>query len=192
MPRLDAPSCLETARLALAAPASADAEGIFNRYASDTEVTRFVGWPRHRTIADTEAFLTLSSSEWKRTGVGPYLIRTRGDGRLIGSTGLVADANLDAMTGYVLASDAWGRGFATEALQAMVELANRLRLPRLYAFCHPLHLASQRVLDKCGFVRDPARHTPMEFPNIESGIRQDAFYYARVLIPDVGRDESAR
>jgi len=187
-----APPSLRTARLVLGPPTSADAEAIFSRYASDPEVTRFVGWPRHRTIADTKAFLAFSSSEWARAGVGPYLIRTRADDRLIGSTGLAIDAKLEAMTGYVLATDAWGNGFATEALQAMVELAHRLHQPHIYAFCHPLHRASQRVLEKCGFTRDQTRHTRMEFPNLEPGIPQDVFYYSRVLIEDTGGNDRSR
>jgi RimJ/RimL family protein N-acetyltransferase len=72
----------------LPAPVHADAELVFHRYASDQDVTRYLAWPRHRTLADTQAFLTFSAVQWEREGAGPYLIWARDDGELLGSTGL--------------------------------------------------------------------------------------------------------
>ena len=143
-----APPTLYTDRLLLRRPLLADAEAIFS-YASDPDVTRYVGWPRHRALADTQAFVAFSDDEWERDGVGPYLIVH--DDRLIGGTGLDCESRDVAATGYVLARDAWGKGFATEALRAMVELGGRLGLRELRACCHPDHAKSQRVLEKGGF-----------------------------------------
>jgi len=42
------PERIETARLVLRRPTAADAEAIFNRYAGDSDVTRYLAWPRHR------------------------------------------------------------------------------------------------------------------------------------------------
>jgi RimJ/RimL family protein N-acetyltransferase len=53
---------------------SADAELIFRRYASDPEVTKFLGWPRHTSIEQTQAFLEFSDAEWEKWPAGPYLI----------------------------------------------------------------------------------------------------------------------
>ena len=55
--------------------------------------------------------------------------------------------------GYRYAHGAWGRGYATEAAQAV--LAHGFGpggLERIVAVTHPENLASQRVIDKCGFV----------------------------------------
>ena len=79
-------------------------------------------------------------------------ITARGDERILGGTGLSLEAPYRAATGYVLARDSWGHGFATEALRAMVALAEHLGLARVHAFCHPQHAASRRVLEKCGFL----------------------------------------
>ena len=101
--RMKAPLKVETARLILAAPVAEDADAIFDRYASDPEVTRYWGWPRHRGLVDTHAFLAFGAAQWEETGAGPYLIRLRGDDRVLGSSGLgLVDAG-GAMTGYVLA-----------------------------------------------------------------------------------------
>lgn len=178
---MKAPSRVDTARLALVRPTIDDAAAVFERYASDREVTRFLGWPRHQSIADTHAFLEFSASEWDRWPAGPYLIRSRHDGRLLGGTGLGFEAPDEAVTGYVLARDAWGQGYATEALRAVLDIARGLGNIRLYALCHPEHPASRRVLEKCGFTRDSAWSGQVEFPNLAAGLLQDAVRYALVL-----------
>jgi RimJ/RimL family protein N-acetyltransferase len=185
---------IETARLVLRRPHAADAAAIFARYASDPEVTRFVGWPRHASRRDTEAFLRFSAREWARWPAGPYLILSRSAGELLGSTGLAFERADEATTGYVLARDVWGRGFATEALHAMVDLAAGLGVVWLRALCHPAHRASSHVLEKCGFRRDANWTTQVVFPNIAPGVLQDAACYVLALEPGVNRarGESAR
>lgn len=180
---MKAPPRLETARLELVVPTEADVEEVFERYAGDPDVTRYLGWHRHESVADTRAFLAFSQSQWKRWPAGPYLIRDRSTGRLLGGTGLDYDRDDEASTGYVLAKDAWGRGYATEALEAIVELSRGLHLARLYALCHAQHAASQRVLEKGGFRRDPSRIRRIDFPNLPSGAAQDVLCYELVLAP---------
>jgi RimJ/RimL family protein N-acetyltransferase len=158
-----------------------DAPAMFARYASDPEVTRFLGWPRHRTVVDTEAFVRFADVEWSHGAAGPLLIWSRETGELLGSTGLSFESPRTASTGYVLARDAWGRGLATEALQAMVTLARRLDAATLYALCHPDHAASIRVLEKCGFARDRDRETDAEFPNLSPAVATRARRYTLSL-----------
>jgi RimJ/RimL family protein N-acetyltransferase len=175
------PDEIETARLVLRRPAMSDAAAIFDAYASDPEVTRFLGWPCHRSVHDTRDFLRFSAHEWERWPAGPYLILLRGDRRLIGSTGLGFQSPSAAVTGYVLARQEWGHGYATEALAAMVDLAVSIGVTRLFALCHPDHGPSQRVLEKCGFVLEPAASRPVEFPNLAAGRQQPALCYALTL-----------
>ena len=174
------PVRIETARLLLVRPQAADAASMFERYASDPGVTRFLGWPRHQSVDDTKAFLRFSAEEWERWPAGPYLIRSRDDGQLLGSTGFGFETAQRAITGYVLAKDAWGKGYATEALAAITDLASRIGVVRLYALCHPAHQASCRVLEKCGFVRDVTWTRQTEFPNLAPGVLQDVLCYAAV------------
>jgi RimJ/RimL family protein N-acetyltransferase len=53
---LKAPETIETERLLLRKPASDDVSDIFERYASDAEVTKYLAWPMHtlacRTVSD--------------------------------------------------------------------------------------------------------------------------------------------
>lgn len=176
-----APDRLETERLVLRRPVMSDAQEIFDRYAGDEEVTRLVGWPRHLSVSDTEAFLAFDAAAWERGPAGAYLIRSRQTGELLGSTGLDFHGPNQALTGYVLAKDSWSRGYATEALGAIVGLANRLEVFRLSALCHPAHEKSQRVLRRCGFLLDERGTRQVEYPNLAPGIRQDALLFRRDL-----------
>lgn len=171
---------IETARLVLRPPVAGDAEAMF-AYASDPEVTRFMSWPRHRGLADTGAFLEFSANAWRRWPAGPYVILSRGDDRLLGCTGLAFDSLKVASTGYVLAREAWGRGYATEALWAMVALAPGVGLERLYALCHVDHHASAHVLEKCGFAQEGRISGRVVFPNLAPGLAADVFSYGRLF-----------
>ncbi len=170
---------LKTSRLLLRKPRSSDADLIFGRYSSDLEVTKFLGWQRHTSIEQTRAFLAFSNLEWQRWPAGPFLIEDLKDGRLLGSTGLAFENPLRAMTGYVLAKDAWGFGFATESLRAIVQLAETLLIDELFALCHPDHKASYNVLEKCGFVRQPERLAGAHFPNLAADAQPGALRYVR-------------
>ncbi len=173
---------IETERLLLRKPQADDADEIFRRYASDPEVTRYLSWPTHRRLEQTQAFLQWSEEDWERWPAGSYLVFERGtEHRLLGGTGIAFQTPALAVTGYVFARDAWGQGFATEALEAMVKLARSCGVKRLVAVCHPDHRPSARVLEKCGFLLDPDRRDPFEFPNLKPKKRWNALTYVRNL-----------
>ncbi|MEO1247529.1 MAG: GNAT family N-acetyltransferase [Pseudomonadota bacterium] len=173
---MKAPARVETARLVLEKPRSEDAEQVFERYAGDPRVGEYLAWPIHRSLDDTRQFLAFADAEWLQWPAGPYLIYR--DGQLIGSTGLAFESRSRASTGYVLAADAWGRGYATEAVRAMQALAAELGVKRLYAGVHPDHRASAHVLEKAGFRDDGIAQACAEFPNQAPGVLQDVRLYA--------------
>jgi RimJ/RimL family protein N-acetyltransferase len=175
------PDALTTGRLLLRRARRTDAEAIFGRYASDPEVTRLVGWPRHTRIEDTRGFLEFDAGTWERSPAGGYLIESRATGALLGSTGFLFETPYRAMTGYVLARDAWGLGYATEALGAIVEAALPLGVRRLFAVCHHEHRASARVLEKCGFAFEGVLRRYAVFPNLDPLEPQDVLCYATLL-----------
>jgi RimJ/RimL family protein N-acetyltransferase len=178
-----APELIQTARLDLRRPQASDAEEMFATYTADPEVTRYVGFPRHRRIEDTRAFLAFSDGQWSTWPAGPYLIRLRADGSLLGSSGLMFETPCRAATGYVLARGAWGRGYATEAVTAMIDVARGCGVRRLYAVCHHEHLASAHVLEKAGFALEGTLRRYAEFPNLAPGEPLDCRCYARIFDP---------
>jgi enamine deaminase RidA (YjgF/YER057c/UK114 family) len=60
----------------------------------------------------------------------------------------------------------------------MVDVAERLGLARVHAFCHPEHAASRRVLEKCGFVCEGTWRRYGEFPNRLPAGPADVLCYA--------------
>lgn len=173
---LKAPERIATPRLVLRKPEPADAERIYSRYAADPEVTRYLSWRRHASVSDTRAFLSFSDDEWAQWPAGPYLIETM-TGELLGSTGFAFEGEKEAATGYALARDAWGKGYATEALRAIQSLGRDLRLKRLGAQCHPDNVASWRVLEKCGFARQKLQNRA-EFPNLSPAVPVEVLSYS--------------
>ena len=87
---------------------------------------------------------------------GPRHITRTFDGLVFGSIGFfgpptpAADDVLEAEIGYGLVSDARGRGVATEAVRALLELSDACGV-RVRAAVSPENSASIRVLAKCGF-----------------------------------------
>ena len=174
---------LETERLVLRRPRVSDEPAIFSRYASDPEVTRYMAWPTHTSLDDTHAFLRLSDDAWARWPLaGPYLVFARDGVTLLGGAGIVNDDAVRAQIGYILARDAWGRGYATEALLASVGAARAAGVRRLEAGVHVDHHASGRVLEKAGFVREgPRPGRPGAFPNLPPDAIRDSVVYTLAL-----------
>ena len=77
----------------------------------------------------------------------------------IGSIGLLlqGESNLpigenEAEIGYWLGEDFWGKGYVTEAALRVLQYAfDELHLTQLWASAYKENIASQRVLEKCGF-----------------------------------------
>lgn len=180
---LAAPERIETERLVLRKPRRDDAEAIFSRYASDPEVARYMGFPLHKSLDATTGFLERNDAEWARTGAGAYIVEARASGAFLGGTGLHVETAFRAATGYVLARDAWGQGYATEALTALASLVRELGVVRLYAYTHPENRASWHVLEKCGFEREAVLRRHFVFPNLGPDPR-DVFLYARIFTPE--------
>lgn len=81
----------------------------------------------------------------------------------------------NAELGYWLGRSFWGRGIVPEAIHRMVEYAfSTFDIDRIFARPFGSNLASQRVLEKCGFILE-AR---IEKNLIKNGRREDELIYA--------------
>jgi ribosomal-protein-alanine N-acetyltransferase len=180
---MKAPASIETTRLLLRRPVWSDAQAIFRSFGGNSAVTRYLSWPAHRSVADSYAFIEWSDAEWERWPAGPYLVFAREGFRkkVLGSIGMAFTAADTATAGYAFAQPVWGRGLATEALRAVVEVARGLGLQQLGALCHADHAASIRVLEKCGFQLQGLREKQTIFPNLAPGVGMNALSFTRVL-----------
>ncbi|MEM7283846.1 MAG: GNAT family N-acetyltransferase [Pseudomonadota bacterium] len=166
----------QSKRISYRVPQLSDAQAIFESYASDTEVTKYLSWARHQVVADTEAFLEFAQAQWAEWKIGPLLLECVDTGQLLGSTGLDRVDKNTASTGYVIARDFWGRGLASEALGSMIEIAVQHDFQKVFAFCHRDHLVSRRVLERNGFSYKTCYEKRLVFPNL-SAIPQDVCEY---------------
>ena len=178
---MKAPERIETERLVLRRPRLDDAEAVFARYASDPDVSRYMAWRLHESPRTTRMFLEFSDAEWARWPAGPYLVESRADGRLLGGCGFAFEAPYRAAIGYVFAKDAWGQGYATETVHAMVDIGRMLGVARLYALCHVDHAPSAHVLEKAGFAREGVLRRYLEFPNTGAVGPCDVLCYAKIF-----------
>jgi RimJ/RimL family protein N-acetyltransferase len=106
-----------------------------------------VPWPY--SLRDAEAFLAAP-----RDPVLPSLLiveRTAEAPRLVGACGLGRRASGAVEIGYWIARSDWGRGIATEACVAVIDIARTLGIPALEASHFLDNPASGRVLEKLGF-----------------------------------------
>lgn len=174
---MHAPEILETARLRLRSPRQEDAAVIFDSYARDPIVTRYLVWLPHQSIETTEKFIALCIEQWANASAFPYIITQRSDEQLVGMIDLRPHEH-GANMGYVLAKEHWGRGIMTEAARSVVESALAQRgLYRVQAFCDVDNIASARVLEKCGMRREGTLRRYIVHPAVSSEPR-DCYLYA--------------
>jgi len=139
---------LETARLLLRPLALADAHHFTALFEGDWEAIRQTG---RMPYPPTETAIR----DWIAGHLGArnhsFLLIRREDCAAIGGAGFGGSARV-AELGYSLGRAYWGKGYATEAVQAMLDHARPLGLCRLEAYSFVDNPASARVLEKAGFI----------------------------------------
>lgn len=147
---------LETERLILRAPTAADEDAVFELY-SDPLVAEFDDFEPYADRARAAGYAERVAEGYRRGEVVRWSIYLRSGGPMLGSCGLDGfdGENLRAELGYDLLRRAWNRGYAAEAVAAVVRFGfAALGLHRVEAFVTPGNEGSCRVLEKNGFVRE--------------------------------------
>jgi [ribosomal protein S5]-alanine N-acetyltransferase len=142
---------LQTRRQLLRESTPDDAPAMFAMQA-DPAVRRYVPDPPFASIAEAHAFLAAYQDVYRSEGMGRWSAVDVETGEVLGWCGLRRQPGGEIDLGYRYRRTAWGRGLATEAAAACVELAfGALALEVLVARTHPDNRASVRVLEKLGF-----------------------------------------
>jgi RimJ/RimL family protein N-acetyltransferase len=138
-----------TPRLLLRPGFPEDASALATAIADEAIVMNLATAPWPYSVSDAEAFLASP-----RDPILPsFLIFERGAGapQLAGACGLGRRPSGSVEMGYWIAKPFWGRGYATEACEALIDIARTLRLPSLEGSHFTDNPASARVLEKLGF-----------------------------------------
>jgi len=167
---------IQTARLILRRPRVADAQSIFDNYASDPEVTRYLRWRPHTRVETLVSWLEAGEATWHERSDPSWTLRTSEDSGPIGMISLRV-SEFKAELGYVLGRTYWGQGLMPEAARALIELCFQEGLYRVSAFCDVDNVQSARVMEKAGMVREGLLHRYMIHPNVSSEPR-DVLVYA--------------
>jgi RimJ/RimL family protein N-acetyltransferase len=138
---------LETRRLVLRAPRLEDAKTVA-ALADDRRIAENTARiPHPYKVADAEGFITGVN---KAGGEALFLVTLR-DKTVIGACGIMFQEETPEL-GYWLGVPYWGKGYATEALHALIDYAfTDLEHEALQAGARVTNPASRRVLEKCGF-----------------------------------------
>jgi RimJ/RimL family protein N-acetyltransferase len=137
---------LKTGRLVLRTPRLDDARRVAALVNDRRIAENTARIPHPYALADAEAWIDASN---RTVGEATFMIET--GGAVIGACGLdVRQAGQEI--GYWLGVPFWGKGYASEAAQAVIDYAFREhRFEALLAGARITNPASRRVLEKCGF-----------------------------------------
>lgn len=147
---------LRTARLRLRPFTDGDADVLFALH-SNARVLRYWDAPPWTEGVRAERFIA-ACRQMAAEGSGARLAMDRlTDGVFLGWCSLTRwnPVYRSASLGYCLDDAAWGHGYATEAARALLQWAfETVDLNRVQAETDTRNIASARVLEKCGFVRE--------------------------------------
>ncbi len=111
------------------------------------------GFPHPYTIKDAENFLSKFTNQDPVTYFGIEY-----NGEYVGNISLVPCQNIYRMSaeiGYFIGEPYWNKGIVTTAVNLITEYGfNHLGVIRIHTGIFEYNTASQKVLEKCGFVKE--------------------------------------
>ena len=144
---------LETERLVFKKIVESDLSDVYE-YAKDPKVSEYLLWEPHKSIDYTRSYIDFLQLLYRKKQFYDWGIHLKENMKMIGTCGFT---NIDIKTnsatvGYVINSNFWGQGIATEALKKLKEFAKaELKLSGLRAKIIKENQRSAKVLEKCGF-----------------------------------------
>ena len=141
---------IETARLRLR-PFTLDDIAAVHAFQSREDVARWIYW-EPRDEDEVRAVLESHLAKPRESGV---VLAIERDGELIGHANLAVGEHRQGEIGFIVHPDHQGHGYATEAAEAMLELAfETYGLHRVVGRLEPRNTASARVLERLGMRKE--------------------------------------
>ena len=141
---------LETNRLILRPFEISDAEMMFNNWASDEEVTRYMTWNYHESIETTKMILSNWVDEYQKPERYNFGIVLKETNELIGGIDVCGYIDGIPVVGYVLSRKYWNNGYMTEAFKEVITLLKSLGHKQIKIDAVVENTASNKVIIKCG------------------------------------------
>lgn len=145
---------LESERLILRKLKIDDATNMYNNWASDNEVSKYLPWNTHKNIEETKKILNMWIAEYKEDNIYNWGIEVKNNSELIGTiTVMHIDERCQiAEIGYCIGKNYWGKGYINEANDIVIKyLFDEIGINRIQAKHHLNNVNSGKVLEKSGF-----------------------------------------
>ncbi|MEL1252398.1 GNAT family N-acetyltransferase [Flavobacterium sp. DGU38] len=147
---------IETERLILRQITNNDVNEVFE-LRSNPETMKYIPRPLVKTTEDAlEHIAMIEEKIISNTGIN-WGITLKGSSKLLGLIGFyrIQPENYRAEIGYMLLPDFHGKGIIPEAVNRLITYGfNDLKLHSIEAVIDPKNTASEKVLQKCGFVKE--------------------------------------
>lgn len=114
---------LETDRLILRQFKIEDAENVFNNWASDDEVTKYLTWPTHSSVEMSRSYMEFCINGYNEKNVYQWGMELKNSHELIGNISVVKIIDeIDSVElGWVIGRKWWGNGYTAEAAERLLE-----------------------------------------------------------------------
>ncbi len=114
---------LETDRLILRQFKIEDAENVFNNWASDDEVTKYLTWPTHSSVEMSRSYMEFCINGYNEKNVYQWGMEMKNSHELIGNISVVKIIDeIDSVElGWVIGRKWWGNGYTAEAAERLLE-----------------------------------------------------------------------
>lgn len=142
---------IETKRLILRKFKKEDAKNIYDGWASDSEVTKYLTWNPHESIKITEKLLNSWLESYKDEKCYRFAIDLKNENKLIGMIDVVGYENNIPKIGYVLSRQYWNKGYMTEAFKKFIEYLFSKGFNEIHIEADENNYASNAVIKKNGF-----------------------------------------
>lgn len=145
---------IETQRLYLRRFQVEDAPYMYQNWASDSEVTKYLMWQPHESEEATREYLEMMVENYeKEQDTYDWMIELKSIGQPIGTIGAVRfdpDISL-AHIGYCIGKKWWHQGITSEALIAVIHyFQDKVGVNRIESRHDPRNVNSGKVMMKCG------------------------------------------
>lgn len=167
---------LETNRLILRPFTVDDASAMYENWASDDAVTKFLTWPTHTSVNTTKALLTDWVNNYASSDYYQWAIVLKDINEPIGSISIVhANEDIDMVEiGYCIGQNWWHHGITSEALASIIPFCfEELGANRVQAKHDINNPNSGNVMAKCGMTYEG---TLRAFAKSNQGICDMAIY----------------
>lgn len=144
-------SFIETNRLLLRRFVIEDADKMFDNWANDSEVTKYMTWNPHESVEQTKAILKMWIKDYEKPNTYRFAITLKQTNELIGSIDVVDYVNGYPEIGYCLSRKHWNKGYMTEALKSFVIYLSDKGYKEIVIEADVRNIGSNRVIEKCGF-----------------------------------------